>query len=86
MVIEKGVARGCGRQKICMLVNLGAYYLVGLPCAIVLTFVYNFGGKVMLDFLFILFFSLLEAEFVEFVFRVCGSGSFVGAGFRHCCF
>ncbi|GKB37808.1 DETOXIFICATION 16-like protein [Tanacetum coccineum] len=55
--VLSGVARGCGWQKICTLVNLGAYYLVGLPCAIVLTFVYNLGGKVMLEKLF--FFSFL---------------------------
>ncbi|CAI9112741.1 OLC1v1013228C1 [Oldenlandia corymbosa var. corymbosa] len=40
-----GVARGCGWQKIGALVNLGSYYLVGLPTAIVLTFVYHYGGK-----------------------------------------
>lgn len=27
--------------------NLGAYYLVGLPCAIIFTFVFHFGGKVL---------------------------------------
>ncbi|XP_076929986.1 protein DETOXIFICATION 16-like isoform X2 [Bidens hawaiensis] len=43
--VLSGVARGCGWQKMGTLVNLGAYYLVGLPCAIALTFVYNFGGK-----------------------------------------
>nr|GEX22785.1 protein DETOXIFICATION 16-like [Tanacetum cinerariifolium]GFA08933.1 multi antimicrobial extrusion protein [Tanacetum cinerariifolium] len=43
--VLSGVARGCGWQKICTLVNLGAYYLVGLPCAIALTFVYSLGGK-----------------------------------------
>ncbi|KAI3765880.1 hypothetical protein L2E82_15926 [Cichorium intybus] len=43
--VLSGVARGCGWQKICTLVNLGAYYLVGLPCAITLTFLYNLGGK-----------------------------------------
>ncbi|CAH1423274.1 unnamed protein product [Lactuca virosa] len=41
----QGVARGCGWQKICTLVNLGAYYLVGLPFAMALTFVYGLGGK-----------------------------------------
>ncbi|KAI3759428.1 hypothetical protein L6452_07237 [Arctium lappa] len=43
--VLSGVARGCGWQKICTLVNLGAYYLVGLPCAIALTFMYHLGGK-----------------------------------------
>ncbi|WKA08762.1 hypothetical protein VitviT2T_026456 [Vitis vinifera] len=40
-----GTARGCGWQKICAYVSLGAYYLVGLPAAIILTFVLQFGGK-----------------------------------------
>ncbi|XVF08421.1 hypothetical protein REPUB_Repub07fG0002300 [Reevesia pubescens] len=37
--------RGCGWQKIGAYVNLGSYYLVGLPSANVLTFVFQFGGK-----------------------------------------
>lgn len=41
-----GIARGCGRQKICVYVNLAAYYLVGLPAAISLTFFFHLGGKV----------------------------------------
>ncbi|KAM7272693.1 hypothetical protein ACFE04_027356 [Oxalis oulophora] len=43
--VLSGVARGCGWQKIGAYVNLAAYYLFGLPCAIILTFFYNFGGK-----------------------------------------
>ncbi|PON96731.1 Multi antimicrobial extrusion protein [Trema orientale] len=43
--VLSGTVRGCGRQKIGAYVNLGAYYLVGLPCAIILTFVFHFGGK-----------------------------------------
>ncbi|KAF5792873.1 hypothetical protein HanRHA438_Chr00c60g0860031 [Helianthus annuus] len=43
--VLSGVVRGCGWQKMGTLVNLGAYYLVGLPCAVTLTFVYNLGGK-----------------------------------------
>ncbi|KAL4584887.1 hypothetical protein LXL04_009497 [Taraxacum kok-saghyz] len=43
--VLSGVARGCGWQKMCTFVNLGAYYLVGLPSAMALTFVYGFGGK-----------------------------------------
>ncbi|XP_050223060.1 protein DETOXIFICATION 16-like [Mercurialis annua] len=43
--VLSGVARGCGWQKMGAYVNLGAYYLVGVPCAIVLTFVFHFGGK-----------------------------------------
>lgn len=43
--VLSGGARGCGWQKIGAYVNLGAYYLVGIPMAIILTFVYHFGGK-----------------------------------------
>ncbi|PSR96719.1 Protein DETOXIFICATION like [Actinidia chinensis var. chinensis] len=43
--VLSGAARGCGWQKIGAYVNLGAYYLVGLPSAIILTFVFHFGGK-----------------------------------------
>ncbi|XP_038685585.1 protein DETOXIFICATION 16-like [Tripterygium wilfordii] len=43
--VLSGTARGCGWQKIGAAVNLGAYYLVGLPCAITLTFVFHSGGK-----------------------------------------
>ncbi|XP_069152176.1 protein DETOXIFICATION 16-like [Solanum lycopersicum] len=43
--VLSGTARGCGWQKLGAQVNLGAYYLVGLPCAVILTFVYHLGGK-----------------------------------------
>ncbi|KAK3227845.1 hypothetical protein Dsin_007707 [Dipteronia sinensis] len=43
--VLSGTARGCGWQKIGAYVNLGAYYLVGLPSAIILTFVFGLGGK-----------------------------------------
>ncbi|XP_059636265.1 protein DETOXIFICATION 16-like [Cornus florida] len=43
--VLSGTARGCGRQKIGAIVNLGAYYLIGIPSAILLAFVYHFGGK-----------------------------------------
>ncbi|KAH7528400.1 hypothetical protein FEM48_Zijuj05G0068300 [Ziziphus jujuba var. spinosa] len=46
VAIAQGVARGCGWQRVGAYVNLGAYYLVGLPCGIILTFVLNLGGKV----------------------------------------
>ncbi|PSR89468.1 Protein DETOXIFICATION like, partial [Actinidia chinensis var. chinensis] len=44
--VLSGIARGCGWQKIGAFVNLGAYYLIGLPSAIILTFVFHFGVKV----------------------------------------
>ncbi|XP_012080521.1 protein DETOXIFICATION 16-like [Jatropha curcas] len=43
--VLSGCARGCGWQKIGALITLGAYYFVGLPSAVVLTFVFHFGGK-----------------------------------------
>ncbi|XP_057952474.1 protein DETOXIFICATION 16-like isoform X1 [Malania oleifera] len=43
--VLSGTARGCGWQKMGAFVNLGAYYLLGLPSAIILTFVFHFGGK-----------------------------------------
>ncbi|EEF25312.1 conserved hypothetical protein, partial [Ricinus communis] len=39
------ICRGCGWQKIGAIINLGAYYLVGIPCSVVLAFVYHVGGK-----------------------------------------
>eukprot|EP00257_Ricinus_communis_P026545 XP_025013959.1 protein DETOXIFICATION 16 isoform X1 [Ricinus communis] len=43
--VLSGIARGCGWQDIGAYVNLGAYYLVGIPCALILTFIFQFGGK-----------------------------------------
>ncbi|KAK7290056.1 hypothetical protein RIF29_04203 [Crotalaria pallida] len=43
--VLSGTARGCGWQKIGAYVNLGSYYIVGLPSAIVLAFVLHIGGK-----------------------------------------
>ncbi|XP_057420421.1 protein DETOXIFICATION 16-like isoform X2 [Lotus japonicus] len=43
--VLSGTVRGCGRQKIGAFINLGSYYLVGIPSAILLAFVLNIGGK-----------------------------------------
>ncbi|KAJ8773043.1 hypothetical protein K2173_028220 [Erythroxylum novogranatense] len=43
--VLSGTARGCGWQKIGAYINLGSYYLVGLPSAILLAFVLHIGGK-----------------------------------------
>ena len=40
-----GVARGCGWQHIGAYVNLGAFYLFGIPVAVVLGFLLHIGGK-----------------------------------------
>ncbi|KAK7251700.1 hypothetical protein RIF29_35123 [Crotalaria pallida] len=43
--VLSGTARGCGLQKIGAYINLGSYYLVGVPSAILLGFVLHLGGK-----------------------------------------
>lgn len=43
--VFSGTARGCGWQKIGAFVNLGAYYLIGFPCALLLAFHFHIGGK-----------------------------------------
>ncbi|WCJ42398.1 MATE efflux family protein [Euphorbia peplus] len=43
--VLSGAARGCGWQKIGAIINLGAYYLFGIPCSVILAFVYHLGGK-----------------------------------------
>ncbi|KAK1298795.1 MATE efflux family protein 7 [Acorus calamus] len=43
--VLSGNARGCGWQKIGAFINLGAYYVVGIPSAILLAFVFHVGGK-----------------------------------------
>lgn len=42
--VVSGVARGCGWQAFGAAANLAAYYLVGLPSAVVLAFWYDFKG------------------------------------------
>ncbi|WZZ76716.1 hypothetical protein YC2023_088086 [Brassica napus] len=43
------VARGCGWQKIGACVNLGSYYLVGVPLGLLLGFHLHLGGRVRLN-------------------------------------
>ncbi|MCD9560754.1 hypothetical protein HAX54_019545 [Datura stramonium] len=43
--VFSGIARGCGWQKIGAFVNLGAFYMWGIPAGAVLAFVYRMGGK-----------------------------------------
>ncbi|KAI3669652.1 hypothetical protein L6452_40969 [Arctium lappa] len=43
--ILSGVARGCGWQDIGAYVNLGSYYIVGIPMALVLGFVVHLNGE-----------------------------------------
>uniref|UniRef100_A0ACD5ZMG1 Uncharacterized protein n=1 Tax=Avena sativa TaxID=4498 RepID=A0ACD5ZMG1_AVESA len=42
--VLSGVARGCGWQKICVCINLGAFYIVGMPAAYLLAFVLRVGS------------------------------------------
>lgn len=44
--VLSGNVRGCGWQKIGAYVNMGSYYLVGIPLGIVLAFVLRIGGMV----------------------------------------
>ncbi|XP_062083481.1 protein DETOXIFICATION 15-like [Humulus lupulus] len=44
-MIISGSVRGSGRQKIGAFANLAAYYLMDIPVAIVLVFVFHIGGK-----------------------------------------
>lgn len=43
--VLSGVARGCGWQAFGAAANLGAYYGVGLPAAVVFAFVYHMKGR-----------------------------------------
>ncbi|KAJ8773053.1 hypothetical protein K2173_028230 [Erythroxylum novogranatense] len=43
--VLSGTARGCGWQKIGAFINLGSYYLVGLPSGILMAFVLHIGGR-----------------------------------------
>ncbi|KAI7732977.1 hypothetical protein M8C21_024968, partial [Ambrosia artemisiifolia] len=39
------VARGCGWQHLAVYINLGAFYLVGMPVALVVTFLLKLYAK-----------------------------------------
>ncbi|XP_059070371.1 protein DETOXIFICATION 16 [Cryptomeria japonica] len=43
--ILSGIARGCGWQNVGAYVNLGAYYIVAIPIAVILAFVLHVGGR-----------------------------------------
>ncbi|XP_051127150.1 protein DETOXIFICATION 14-like [Andrographis paniculata] len=43
--VLSGVVRGCGWQHIGAYVNLGSYYLVGTPVALLLAFVFHLNGR-----------------------------------------
>ncbi|KAG6742028.1 hypothetical protein POTOM_055312 [Populus tomentosa] len=43
--VLSGIARGCGWQHIGAYINLGAYYFVGIPVAVLLCFILHLRGK-----------------------------------------
>jgi len=43
--VLSGVARGCGWQELGAVINLGAFYGVGVPISVFLAFVFDFGGR-----------------------------------------
>ncbi|KAJ7528749.1 hypothetical protein O6H91_15G017200 [Diphasiastrum complanatum] len=43
--VLSGIARGCGWQAIGAFANLGAYYIVGLPIAVLLAFFFHLNGQ-----------------------------------------
>lgn len=42
---KTGVARGCGWQHLGAYVNLGSFYLIGIPTAVTLGFFLKMGGR-----------------------------------------
>lgn len=42
--LNAGAARGCGWQNLCSIINLGAYYVVAIPCAVLFAFYLHIGG------------------------------------------
>ncbi|KAF7131525.1 hypothetical protein RHSIM_Rhsim09G0101600 [Rhododendron simsii] len=42
--VLSGAARGCGWQNLCAFINLGAYYVVAIPSAVLFAFVLHIGG------------------------------------------
>ncbi|CAI0400360.1 unnamed protein product [Linum tenue] len=43
--VLSGTARGCGWQEIGAYINLGSYYMVGIPCGFLFAFLLHIGGK-----------------------------------------
>jgi MATE family multidrug resistance protein len=64
-----GTAAGCGRQNIGAYVNLGAYYVIGIPTAILLAFAYHIGGKVIsCVYIYIYIFASFSSLFLLNIF------------------
>ncbi|KAF5814825.1 putative multi antimicrobial extrusion protein [Helianthus annuus] len=43
--VLSGVARGCGWQHLAVYINIGTFYLIGMPVALILTFLLNLYAK-----------------------------------------
>ncbi|XP_050374162.1 protein DETOXIFICATION 14-like isoform X2 [Argentina anserina] len=63
--VLSGIARGSGWQNLAVYVNLGAYYLVGIPVAATLGFWFDFRGKGL--WIGILVGSFLQAVFYSII-------------------
>jgi MATE family multidrug resistance protein len=46
-VCAEGVAVGCGWQAFVAYVNVGCYYLIGIPLGVLLGFTFDLGAKVI---------------------------------------
>lgn len=83
LCVHLGTARGCGWQKIGAYVNLGSYYLIGIPCAVVFAFVLHIGGKVKVFTLFLHNFkpfvtSSLKLQVILICEKFCSQGLWLG--------
>lgn len=63
--VLSGVARGCGWQHIGAYVNLGAFYLAGIPVAVLLGFHLHYGGRGL--WIGILTGSLIQTAMLAFI-------------------
>lgn len=43
--VLSGTVRGCGLQKIGAIINLGSYYIVGIPSAVLMAFILHIEGR-----------------------------------------
>ncbi|XP_019176932.1 PREDICTED: protein DETOXIFICATION 16-like [Ipomoea nil] len=43
--VLSGTVRGCGLQKIGAIINLGSYYIVGIPSAVLMAFIFHIEGR-----------------------------------------
>ena len=53
-----GVAVGCGWQTFVAYVNVGCYYVVGIPIGCVLGFTFNLQAKVRFQYFFLMKFQI----------------------------